>query len=324
MRHDQGAVSDEELLLRLLGLETSGREVIVSFIDAPERDWLEVYGQAVWMARNPSAQVLQTLHNRGAYEKHLRSLVWLRRALNGIYVELHRRIDHQEVGRALYRTIVDREGSLHELLAALHVERITSYRRNREDDEDLRSDALRAALQKLEKFRSSPMHQINLPSRVNLSALPVDGLPPTEGRWDWPAIRARQVAETLRLLLPLLNGDAEKLPETVRQAMREHFRKWNAAKRTGLEISLAEENESGTPLAELAAESDTERTALSKHEVLSFLKIAEERWGPMGTASLRALYEGNTTQAAAKLAGISRQTGHNYIRELRRHTNRAD
>ena len=30
----------------------------------------------------------------------------------------------------------------------------------------------------------------------------------------------------------------------------------------------------------------------------------------MGTASLRALYAGNTKQAAAKLAGISRQTGH--------------
>ena len=51
---------------------------------------------------------------------------------------------------------------------------------------------------------------------------------------------------------------------------------------------------------------------------------AEQRRGKKGTTFLEALCEGSTVEEASKKAGFSRQTGHKFLRELRKDLSPSD
>jgi hypothetical protein len=271
-RHNWADLPNEELLLHLLGLESPARELIIPFIDDPQRDQFEVYAQATRMARNPDARVLGELHRRGARELELRLLVRTRLGLNEIYSELRRRLDPRKVGRAIYRSILEYPKALEELREALHVERMRSYRPRKEDDEDLRSEATTQAFKKLEEMKATAVEGLKLPEQLHLPPIPTPTVAgQSQNRWDWPTLRAAELKETLRLFLPLLRGEAEQLPAKVHEFLKEHFRKWNAAKRAGEEVSLF--GEEGK-----ADRSDLEDVATSIEDV-AVSRVFESRRG---------------------------------------------
>jgi hypothetical protein len=240
-RYGHTEATDLDLLIRLVGFESCAREVIVWALQEPGRDSPYLYEQATRVVRNLCPTALQKLHQRGLRDLQFRFLVWSRLNLTGIYEELRKRLDRQRVGRAFYRILLNRPEALEELRTALHIERIKSYRPSKESDEDLRSDGVEAALRKLEDFRSKIWRGISFRESVNLPTIPV--LPSdsrTAGSWDWGKLRAEELEETTVAFLPLLNGEAESIVTKVHDALKEHFRKFKAAKREGKEIPICD------------------------------------------------------------------------------------
>jgi hypothetical protein len=312
-RHGYSELSDQDLLVWLVGYESLSREQVIAVLDKPERDWFDVYKQAARMARDPRPEVLQVLHGLGASELHLRFVVRSRLALREIYDELRRRFDRQKFGRAYYRTMLARPGSLEELLAVLHVDRITSFRSGKEGSEDLQGVALEAAVRHLEKFRDE-IRKRNFPEQVNFPLIPVLDATSREKqgmRWSWKDLRAREFKETIVSLLPLLRG--EELAEKVHSSMKEHFRKWKASKRTGVEIPLYDDG--GRPLPEEIERGDAPSVEEQVHRKFVaglVMQTAKDRWGKKGQLFIHALLEGKNMIEASKAAKISRQTGNKY------------
>jgi hypothetical protein len=318
-RYQHTTISDLELLIRLVGFESCAREVIVSAIYEPERDWLGVYKQAIRIARNPCSRALQMLHQRGLQDSQLRFIVWIRLNLIEIYDEFRKRLDRQRVGRAFYRTFLNRPEALEELRTALHVERIKSYRPSKECDEDLRADGVEAAVRKLEDLRLKIRREMSFPECVQLPKIPV--LPSdsrTDGGWEWEKLRAKELQDTIVAFLPLLSGEAEGILTKVHDALKEHFRKFEAAKRDGEEIPICDEKGRLIDEVEIVSVPGVEEQVLSKMAVISLGQIAAERWGKKGSDFIRALLDDKTIKEASRIAGVSRQTGNKYFRELYR------
>jgi hypothetical protein len=317
-RYDHSTLSDEELLVRLVGFESFARELIIATLDEPEHDWSDIYAKAARMARNPSAIVLQQLYERGATESQLRFLVRTRLALHKIYEELRKRFDRRPVGRAYYRTMLMRPGALEELLAALKVDRITSFRPGKESDEDLQGVALEAAVRQLERFRDDIRERI-FPEQVNLPHIPV--LDPASReqqavRWNWKDLRAKELKETIVSLLPLFRG--EELAAKVHSAIKEHFRKWGASKRRGVEVPLSEDEDHPLPEVEGGDGRSVEEQVHSKWVANVVMQAVKGHWGKKGQSFIHALLEGKNLAEASRAAGISRQTGNKYKLVLQR------
>lgn len=317
-RYGHSKLSNEELLVWLVGYESLAREQVITILDETERDWFDVYKQAALMARNPRPTVLQGLYGRGASELHLRFLVRTRLALHEIYEELRKRFDQQKVGRAYYRIMLARPGALEGLLAALNVDRITSFRSSKEGNEDLQGVALEAAVRHLERLRAQ-VRKMNFPEQVGLPLIPVLDAASREKhatRWNWETLRARELKETIVGLLPLLRGD--ELRDKVHSSMKEHFRKWNTPKRKGVEASLC--NDEGRLLFEVERGDiySVEEQVHRKFVAGLVLQTAKDRWGERGQLFIHALLEDKNLIEASKAAKISRQTGNKYKLELRR------
>jgi hypothetical protein len=310
MSPDYSGFSHENLVLALVATESPARELVFSLIDRPDREPVDVYEQALRTVRNPSPAVLRMLHQHGATTEQLRLLIRTRIRLNKVNAELRKRFERLLLARAIYRAVVNRPEALKELQRVLRIEKIKSYRENKESGEDLKADAVEASWHKFDDSYRRAADDLRLPEQVVLAA------GPGNARLDWSQLRESEVKASLALFLPLLSGELENLREPVRQSLREHFRKWNAAKRTASEIPLFEEHGKGKPL--IVNRPGPEETAIAQVDALSFMKIAEEKWGEKGRAFVQALSEGRNMTQAAEAASVSRPTGHKYIRELRR------
>ena len=113
-------------------------------------------------------------------------------------------------------------------------------------------------------------------------------------------------------LLPLLNGDAEAIPERVRLAKREIFRKRKAAKRASVEVPF-DDDEHGRA----AARNDTEEAVAARAAVEQARAVLRPH-AARGEAFFEARVGGATIEEAAAKAGVSRETGKQYIRKLRK------
>ncbi|MBI3770339.1 MAG: hypothetical protein HY271_17850 [Deltaproteobacteria bacterium] len=313
-RHDVATCDDAELVGRLVGLEANLCLVIVSFIDTPGAPWRTVYRHAAVLAGVLSLEVLDRLRRRGASGDVLGFLIWTRRAVDNVLHEILRRLRATPVGLAIVavRSLMppDDAVALRQLLRALRVSQLTSFRPEKESDEDLRQDALASALDFVDRHEREITAPWTLPDRIELPALPVP-IPGVDARrWDWPALVASETHATAALLLPALRGDLEALPEKVRLALRDHFESWNAQKRSGEEV-LFDDSDHASP-------TDVESDLARRRAVQDFYAEARRRWGDRACVFLDALLRGRTVEEASKRAGVSRQTGHKYLRELKR------
>ncbi|MEW5917019.1 MAG: hypothetical protein AB1762_11460 [Gemmatimonadota bacterium] len=203
------------------------------------------------------------------------------------------------------------------LMKALRVDRLTSYRPAKEDDDDLRHDALAAALSFVRERGTRTVAGRNLPAQIEFPVLKGISLPTLDPeRWNRPVARAQGLRAAFALLLPVLRGEIEPVAERVRQASREHFRTWRAKKRSAAESSLDDPK-----LAPIASPPRSEEIASSERmdstrAALNAYREVVARWGDKAGAFLHGIAAGLSIAAAARAAGISRQTGHKYIRKL--------
>jgi hypothetical protein len=198
--------------------------------------------------------------------------------------------------------------ALAELLKVLKVDRIRSFSAE-EDQDDLQSIASEAALKRFDRLGQdtvatySPGITVRLPGDLDL---------PAEGdRWVafWPTFLSKELTRARELLLPILEGKTEALPEVVHQALRDHWDRRRALKRTGATVGL--EHTDARALSTL--HDFASRGGL---DAIDLYRIAERRWGMRGMRFLNALKQDMSVEEASRAAGISRKTGHKYLRVL--------
>lgn len=308
------------LVACLFAIEWSLREIIMALIDREDRNPLAVERHATSFAENLSLDTLLVLSELGASAEHLRVIVKDHCEAASVRAELRSRLGKVPRGRAVLAIVEDPESqeALTTLRKTLRVDRLTSYRPGKEDNDDLRHDALAAALSFVRDCGIRTVAGRKLPARIEFPVLKGISLPTLDpDRWDRPVARAQGLREAFALLLPVLRGEVEPVAEKVRQASREHFRMWRAMKRSAPEASLDDPKVASTvslpPIEEIASPErlDSTRVALDAYcEVVA-------RWGEKAGAFLTGVAAGLPISKAARKAGITRQTGHKYMRKLR-------
>src|SRR5262249_11948586 len=121
---------------------------------------------------------------------------------------------------------------------------------------------------------------------------------------------ALQIRKAIETLLPVLEGQTNRLPKQVRQSLRDQWEKREAQKRTGKKVPVDR--------AMRIAERTPERWYSQKERAEKAYSTAKKKWGEPADRFLKALAEDKTVEDASKEAGISRQTGQKYLRVLKK------
>jgi len=110
-----------------------------------------------------------------------------------------------------------------------------------------------------------------------------------------------------KFFLPLLQGELENMPEVVRQALRDFYRKQKRH----------QERRVYTQLDELEQESSSyERDPLLMKRLGKAYEILINRYGEKANRFIDAMRKDKTLEEASNEAGISRQMGNRYRREI--------
>jgi hypothetical protein len=318
-RTDYAAWSDEQLVLTLVVLRAVARECVARIIDKPEVDSKTINRRAASLADDPNPAVLAHLSALCGTDQPLRFLVFVRLELAHLAIELMRRIGRTRVGVQLVAFLRPYpEGSATALQVFNALWRVLSDQRlkSRGPSKDDRALAVAKAWEyylkmgrEVAHFSTSHGFSVPPPSTAGVPAAKREG---------WESFNALVLLGQLNLalarFLPILRGQVDELPENVRQALRDHWEKGKAQKRTGVEVELDEMKlpDESSPIRVKTTSADD--TALSAEAY----RLAERRWGAKGTRFLDALLESGSVVEASSEAGVSRQTGHKYLRELRK------
>jgi hypothetical protein len=337
---DYERLAPEQLVAFLAVMEFHARWVVVAFLDGPDRDPEAVYGQAAAWAYWLRAEHLQRLHERGADREVLEFLVFVWCELALIHSELRRRLKTLPVGQALLNLNVKNapEDAREYLLKALrsdsrlgHLLRPHKCRSAKEDEADLEEIALVYLIKAYRDAQERAVDGLPFPSHIRSDPPPniLARLPEDRERLG-DRVLAWTFREEWKAFMPVLRGDTEKLAEAVRQHLREHYRKgrprkrrppkgrprkWRAKKRQGQEIELDASKHAPTPRGDLGAQA---RRMEALADVSRYYDIASQQWGERARVFLDALRAGQSITHASRDAGVSRKTGHKYLRELKR------
>jgi hypothetical protein len=282
------------------------------------RDWKALFRRASQIADDPSPPVLAALSRIWPDREPLLYLVWVRLECEHVAMELRKRLEGLGVGAALLRTLGPEPSpdAVRRLTRTLHVSQITvrSSHRHEEDPDDLRQVAVTEAVERYRTLTDGieVKQEVTDAGLRELCSPPDFGIPEVDNP-SWEARNLRLVAtecrEALKQFGPIFDGHAESIREQAHQALRDHFEKRKAKKRTGQRVPIAEDN-LPSPATRAAAEVFVELDAA--------YQAAMSRWGPSGGCLLTALRSGESMAEAAKAAGVSRVTAHKYLKELRK------
>ncbi len=216
----------------------------------------------------------------------------------------------------------------------LKVDRITSYQPWEQDEKDLQQSAL---LKAIELWRT-PGRPSENPSR--LPSFPLKNMLPQEREfWEGPMARAWANGHGTFLgeTLPVLAGEKESIPQTVRDHRRTRWdmlarRRTLLAGQEEFPPGGAEASRSEWDWADPARRSRQEEIASHVHSVAAkdlvsrlsekltaerLHRVARKRWGAPGQKFLEALEQGKDVAAAAEYAGISRPTAYKRLKTLK-------
>ena len=319
-RLDLSKIPDERLLVGMVYLRWLRLEYVTKTLDStfPGLSWVEAYKRALSLVDSFLPAECACLY---ATDRNLNSLArFLRQAALElvIFEEIEGRAKKNELGKELYVHISSDIIDPLAVLKALKFDKISSYRPEKESGEDLKQLALEKAwhyYSEMGKMRMGRMGRL---------------LEQAEKTNRWDALLPRLQAEELRTLLrhvwPTLPAQAEKLYEQVQQALRDHFEKWKAQKRTGKDVPLEEADKtilrrsgSGTWTKKGERVEDEERPDTSER-MFEILKEAKKhkRWGDKAVKAFKDYLDGKTEAEAARLAGITDRTFRNYITKLQK------
>lgn len=252
---------------------------------------------------------LSVLHSLGADMKKLQALVTWDLEINEIKKALATRSRYSKLGRKMIELEDDlwNSSNFGTLLKAACLDRIQNWRSRDEDSADLQQIALTGLVRwgrNEEKIHTRITPPGGIPALPEELGFPVNDNPP----WHkiFPEIFQAAVAKSLAFDLPRLQGDPDK---ALRQALKDHWEKRKALKRTGEEVSLEEVK--GQAASQPAKE-------VSHLDIRRAYKLAKSRWGERGQRFLDALAKDLTVDKASREAGVSRQTGQKYLREIRK------
>ena len=227
---DYSKRKNEDLIFDLAVHLAWARECDTRIIYKPGSELNEVYNQASRMADKRAPDVLEQLYALYADERPIHFLVWVWTEEECIYQEIRKRLEKHKVGREFLRlhgrvSRVPIEGD--RLLTVLNVEKLTSRRPWEESNEGLRNEAVKKALEYQREMEEDAL-DFNLPAEVSLPLPPNTGLPDETPPWDKlnPLLLCKELKKLEEILLPVLQGKEEKLPEKVRQALREPAYVW--------------------------------------------------------------------------------------------------
>ncbi|MGI0015263.1 MAG: hypothetical protein ACREBU_17750 [Nitrososphaera sp.] len=278
------------------------------------------------IVHDPSPENMAELYSVYPDAKPLKFLVWLRLNQKDILRELDKRHRPFKVGRAF---ILMEEGKwqpkdvtdFHKLLK---VEKISTYRPEKENAEDLKSDATAKAVEFF-KRRGETIRVKQRPG-MPIPAIPSEwGLPTTDpepwGLWHRYQLDV-YIENLLKDYLSLFFGWVDRVREAARQGLRDHWEKWEAQKRTGDEVILEEtKKEIGLKSFKDWLENEQlrgEATPDISARMFQVLKEAKKRWGSRAVRALLFMSEGKSEKEAAELAKIPYQSFRRYVSKLKK------
>jgi hypothetical protein len=225
------------------------------------------------------------------------------------------------------------------LLEGFEVERLRDYTDS--DPRDLQQVAMIGIVEEYEH----QMNQISAMMPADSEFVPIGtSLISTElrgERWEWwRASRSRLVQGMLVQFLPLVSASRfEQIRMAAREAYRREWEKRQAKKRGGIGLAESGRDQVGNgrslsgegvrPAQERLTQEDLEEVSTSEIEqdfedgvvtrldAARLFREAERRWGKRGRVFLERLAQDATIEEASRAAGVSRQTGQNYLRKLK-------
>lgn len=280
------------------------------------------------ISRNPNPENLATLYEIFPDERPLKFLVRLPIEQRHILDELDRRHRPFKAGRAFILMDEGQPVDLKDIHKVLDVEKITSYRPEKEDAEDLKSETVMGAV----RFFNRRGESVGVKQRPGM---PIPGIP---SKWGLPTTDPDPwglwyrysldcyVEKILKDYLSLFFGRVDRLKEAGRQHLRDHFEKWKADKRAGDEVSIDEADKAFSGRSRSGVwrnKSDTvveEEKADISQRMFEVLREAKKhkRWGPQFIEFTKHYLEGKSEKEAAKLAKITDRTARNHLAKLRK------
>jgi hypothetical protein len=330
--YDYSKHEDKDLLVFYALFKVWGCQCVVRILHmkglAPFTN--ETHKKLSELSDNPSPENLAYLHSINPDTRPLKALVWLKLDRNNIWRELDKRHRSFKVGRAF---ILMEEGKwqpkdVTEFHKLLKVKKIPSYRPEKEDAGDLKSEAVTKALEFF-KTRGETVRVKERPG-MPMPAMPQEwGLPARDpdlwGLWHRDIV-SWFIDALCKDYLSLFFGRVDRTKEAARQALRNHWEKWEAQKRSGKEVSLEQADKTSPKRSssgvwrkqgERVEEKDKPDISERMFEVLRVAK-QNKRWGDKAVKAFKYYLEGKTEKEAAKLAGITEKTFRNYTVRLRK------
>lgn len=217
--------------------------------------------------------------------------------------EARRRLSNRPVGRMFLRLELDPKNT-EPFEKIMQIDRIK--RSDRPWEEDVGDTKQKSWRKGLELYRESGeailKDGISIQLYRNFS---VNMHPPEREYWEWlTSMWSPSTSEVLLRVFPALSGDAELLPQRVRDYRREE---WRTAKRR--EKKREDWAEPGQRTYQDSVVSD---------KVFMVLKEAKKHWGDKAFKAFYYLFKGETEEKAAAMAGITPRTLRNYISTLRK------
>jgi hypothetical protein len=229
----------------------------------------------------------------------------------------------------------DGQDRLLEFQKLLSVDKIASFDLREQSASDIKQAAMETAWSAWSALKSKyPGDPYEPPE------FPFDMIAPEEEFWrDMMINRVWKNGKEahMREMIPLLSGETEAIPEVVHDRLRETWRKIKRRKQImegrPRDILDREQNEriewSVIPgksrdevlhrlKDELHQQAPELHRAIAKLDSERAYRAAIKRWGNRGRWFLDALRRGEDVVAASAAAGVSRQTGHKYLKELQK------
>jgi len=267
-------------------------------------------------------QLLLDLRMEGAFLEH----------------ESVRRLEHHKVGSEIV-LLQDGQDRLKEFEKLLSVDKISSFHPREQSSEDIKQSAVTSAWSAWSNLREKYTEDPYKPPEFPLEMLP-------EEQEFWDSMMINRVWKNsrrahLREMIPIFAGETETIPEIVHSRLREDWRKIKRrneimkgrtedsdlknldperAERIDWSIIPEKSREAVSQRLreELHEERDQEREISARLESERAYRIAIKRWGKHGQLFLDALRQGKDVLNASSAAGVTRQTGHKYLSELKK------
>ena len=273
----------------------------------------------------PSARLVRLLLNlkmEGAFVEH----------------ECERRLEHHKVGNEII-LLLEGQDRLKEFEKILSVDKISSFHPREQSSDDIKQLAVASAWSAWDKLRDKYTEDPYKPPEF-----PLEMIPEEQEFWDnmminrvWKNDRRAH----LRQMIPIFAGETETIPQIVHSRLKEDWRKIkrrneifegraidSALKRLDPERAeridwsiipeMSRKAVSQRLIEELHEERDQEREISARLESERAYRIAIKRWGKRGKLFLDALRQGKDVLNASSAAGVTRQTGHKYLSELKK------